>query len=140
MIALAEIPAAPEIADRLGLALGAPVFHSLIVHRENDVPVQLEDRHVAPAQAPGYLAQDFVRSTPNAFLSAVAPLSHAEHAVEAVLPQPWECRLLAIARTDPCLLVHRRTFAGLAPVSLARLVYPGGRYRLEGRFSGASAG
>ncbi|SON53678.1 HTH-type transcriptional repressor YvoA [Hartmannibacter diazotrophicus] len=140
VVSLAEVPATPDIADRMELDIGAPVFHSLLVHFENDVPVQIEDRHVVPASAPDYLEQDFSSVTPNAYLSEVAPLSRAEHIVEAVLPQPWESRLLAVARSEPCLLVHRRTFAGPRIVSVARLLYPGSRYRLEGHFSGGSGG
>ena len=47
--------AARRSPQRLGLATGAPVFHTLIVHHENGVPLQCEDRYVNPACAPGYL-------------------------------------------------------------------------------------
>ncbi|MGO8141059.1 UTRA domain-containing protein, partial [Rhizobium leguminosarum] len=36
-------------ADALELPIGAAVFHSLIVHSENGVPVQIEYRFVASA-------------------------------------------------------------------------------------------
>src|SRR5262249_42192899 len=52
------------LAERLGLAEGAPVFHTLLVHFENGVPLQCEDRYVNPAQAPDYLAVDFTVTTP----------------------------------------------------------------------------
>uniref|UniRef100_UPI002454831D GntR family transcriptional regulator n=1 Tax=Nocardia farcinica TaxID=37329 RepID=UPI002454831D len=58
----------------LGDALGGNVFHSLIVHFEDDVPIQVEDRYVNPAEAPHYLEQDFTTTTPNTYLSALAPL------------------------------------------------------------------
>ena len=44
-----------------GLAPGAPVFHTLIVHLENGVPLQCEDRYVNPACAPDYLSVDFTQ-------------------------------------------------------------------------------
>lgn len=128
-----EVKATPELADELGVGLGAPVFHSLVIHLENDIPVQLEDRHVNPALAPDYLAQDFSAQTPNSYLSAVAPWTTVEHTVEAVLPAPWEARLLAIARGDPCLLIRRRTFSGERVVTSVRLLMPGGRSRIESR-------
>src|SRR5689334_10104950 len=68
VIVLAEETASPEVADALELDIGAPVFHSLIVHSENGVPVQIEDRFVNPGAAPDYLAQDFSTLTPNAYL------------------------------------------------------------------------
>ncbi len=128
-----EMKATPELADELGVELGAAVFHSLVIHLENDVPVQLEDRHVNPALAPDYLTQDFSARTPNSYLSAVAPWTTDEHTVEAVLPAPWEAKLLAIARSDPCLLIRRRTFAGERVVTAVRLLMPGGRSRIESR-------
>ncbi|MBS1168812.1 MAG: hutC, partial [Proteobacteria bacterium] len=60
-----------------------------------------------------------------------------EHTVEAVLPAPWEAKLLAIARSDPCLLIRRRTFSGERIVTSVRLLMPGGRSRIESR-EGAS--
>ena len=133
VVVLAQETAAPDVADALGLPIGAPVFHSLIVHSENGVPVQIEDRFVNPEAAPGYLEQDFTAQTPNAYLTAEAPLSGSEHIVEAAMPQPWECKLLVILRTEPCLLIRRRTRSSKRVVSFARLVYPGNRYRLESR-------
>ena len=133
VIVLAQETAAPDVADALGLPIGAAVFHSLIVHSENGVPVQIEDRFVNPEAAPGYLNQDFTKQTPNAYLTAEAPLSGSEHIVEAAMPQPWECKLLVILRTEPCLLIRRRTWSSKRVVSFARLVYPGNRYRLESR-------
>jgi GntR family histidine utilization transcriptional repressor len=133
VIVLAQETAAPDVADALGLPIGASVFHSLIVHSENGVPVQIEDRFVNPEAAPGYLEQDFTAQTPNAYLTAEAPLSGSEHIVEAAMPQPWECKLLVILRTEPCLLIRRRTWSSKRVVSFARLVYPGNRYRLESR-------
>ncbi|NNH75960.1 histidine utilization repressor [Nocardia uniformis] len=111
------------------------VFHSLLVHFEDDVPIQVEDRFVAPAVAPGYLEQDFTKRTPNSYLSEVAPLVRGEHVVEAVHGSPEECRLLHIARDEPCLLIRRRTWAASGLVSAARLVHPGSRNRLEGTFT-----
>lgn len=132
--------ATPKVAQALGLGPAAPVFHSVIVHHENDLPVQLEDRFVNPAAAPDYLDHDFTATTPNVVLSSAAPLTEAEHIVEAVLPTPWECRLLAISEADPCLLIQRRTWSNDVSVSTARLLYPGARYRLRGQHPAGGRG
>ncbi|CAN7709383.1 histidine utilization repressor [Rhizobium leguminosarum] len=133
VVVLAQETASPEVADALELPIGAAVFHSLIVHSENGVPVQIEDRFVHPEAAPEYLDQDFATLTPNAYLTAAAPLSGSEHVVEAAMPQAWECKLLTIMKTEPCLTIRRRTWSAKQVVSTARLVYPGHRYRLEAR-------
>ncbi|MEV6772235.1 histidine utilization repressor [Nocardia sp. NPDC051030] len=115
-------------------SLGSRAFHSILVHFEDDTPIQVEDRYVNPAAAPGYLDQDFTATTPNDYLSRVAPLVRGEHVVEAVLGSAEECRLLRIDRTEPCLLIRRRTWSEDGVASVARLVHPGSRNRLEGVF------
>ncbi len=135
VIRLAEELANSERALALDLRSGQRVFHSLIVHYENGVPIQLEDRYVNAAVAPEYLKQDFTVQTPYAYLSRVAPLTEGEHVVEAVLAEAEECRLLQIEHNEPCLLIRRRTWSGNQAVTSARLIHPGSRHRLEGRFS-----
>jgi GntR family histidine utilization transcriptional repressor len=122
-----------EVAHALELPAGSGVFHSVIVHHENEIPVQVEDRHVNPAFAPGYLEQDFARTTPYAYLTALGPLDAAEHVIEAVLPDPPLQRMLRIGRDEPCLLLTRRTWSDGIVVSRACLTHPGSRYRLAGR-------
>ncbi len=131
---LAAERAPAEIAAGFGLSPGAKVFHSILVHSENDLPVQIEDRFVDPRIAKDYLAQDFRRETPFVYLSRLAPITEAEHEIEAVLPAAWERRLLKIPSGEPCLSLQRRTWSEGKPVSQARLLYPGSRYRLQGRW------
>lgn len=134
VLELREEEAGPDLAAQLGLEAGHTVFRSRVVHLEDNVAIQLEDRCVHPRFAPGYLEQDFTRRTPNAFLSEVAPLGRGEHIVEAVLPSPEEAGLLGIGRSEPCLLIQRRTWSQDALVSVARLLHPGSRFRLQGTF------
>jgi len=123
------------LARQLGLDLGAPVFHSLIVHHDNGVALQCEDRYVNPAWAPEYLSVDFTRTTPTHYLLEVAPLWEAQYTIEASVPTEQEARLLDIGRNEPCLVVVRRTVSRGVPITIARLVHPGSRYQLQGRFS-----
>ena len=126
--------AGAALAERLGLAPGDTVFHTLIVHCEHELPLQCEDRYVNPARAPDYLSVDFTQTTPTHYLLEVAPLWEAQVAIEAAVPTAQEARLLGVARGTPCLIVTRRTVSRALPVTLARLVHPGTRYLLEGRF------
>ena len=132
---LLEERAALPLAQQLGLAEGAPVYHSLIVHHDNGQPLQCEDRYVNPAWSPGYLAVDFTQITPTQHLLEVAPWWDAQYTIEASTATVQEAALLGIAATDPCLVLVRRTSSRGVPVTLARLVHPGGRYQLEGAFS-----
>jgi len=134
VLSLGRIKADSRQATALNLAEGTPVFHSLLVHYENDVPVQIEDRVVNTLAAPDYLAQDFTLITPHVYLSQAAPLTEGEHIVEAVRASPQEREWLNIEEGEPCLLIRRRTWSMNHIVSHARLLFPGSRYRLQGRF------
>ncbi len=123
-------------ARMLGLERGQPAIYSVILHRENGIPVQLETRWVNPAVAPDYLAQDFRKITPYDYLISAAPLSRAEHTILAVLPSDEEAALLEIDSAAPCLLLRRRTWSGDQAVTWAHLLHPGERYRLGGSFRG----
>jgi len=120
-----------EVALRLGLRLGAEVFHSILVHREDGVPIQLEDRFVNPRWVPHYLDSDFSRQTPNEVLVKSCPISDVEHVVEAVQVDAQVAGWLAIEPTAPCLSVIRRTWSDEHLVSYARLIHPGDRYKLR---------
>ena len=129
-----EEPASADLAGRLGLAPGAPVFHTLVVHRRDGLPLQCEDRYVNPAAAPGYLGVDFTRTTPTHYLLQVAPFWEAQYHIEAAQPTAEEARLLGIGVREPCLVVVRRTQDRQRPITVARLVHPGTRYTIEGSF------
>ena len=123
-----------DVAAQLGLAVGEPVFHTLIVHFENDVPLQCEDRYVNPACAPDYLSADFTQITPTHYLLQVAPLWEAQYSIEASTPTAQEARLLRIRPDEPCLVIVRGTERGGVPITQARLVHPGSLYMLHGKF------
>jgi GntR family histidine utilization transcriptional repressor len=110
------------------------VFHTLIVHLENGVPLQCEDRYVNPACSPRYLDADFTSTTPTQVLFETTALWRAQYTIEAANATADEARLLGIGAREPCLIVTRRTFTRDAVITLARLVHPGTRYQLQGDF------
>lgn len=132
VIAKDALSANKQHAMQLGVIEGTEVFHTLIVHLENNVPIQIEDRIVNPKWAADYLQQDFEQVTANQYLSQVAPLTQADHTVEAILPNERVAKMLTIDRGEPCLLIARRTFSAKGIVSFARLYHPGNRYRIGG--------
>lgn len=127
--------AGADVARELGLSAGATIYHSLLVHFADSVPLQVEDRYVNPATAPGYLEVDFTALTPNEFLMRAAPATEVEHIVEAAMPDARTRRLLRMAETEPCLRLRRRTWSGNTIVSVATLQHPGHAFRFATRFS-----
>ena len=134
VILLQREAASEQTARLFEMKSGDEIYHSILLHLENDVPIQIEDRLVDPRVAKDYLQQDFTRITPFVYLSEVAPISEAEHVIEAVLPEAEERRLLKIPAKEPCIRLHRRTWSDGKLVSCVDLTYPGSRYRLSGRF------
>lgn len=132
ILSLEQIPANEQQAAWLDVQVGTLLYHSVIVHLENEAPVQIENRLVNPQWAPDYLQQDFTKQTANQYLSRVAPLTEADHTVEAVCPTPAQASQLQINPQQPCLQVSRRTYSAKGTVSYAILTHPGNRYRLGG--------
>ena len=126
--------ASADLARTLGLRPGAKVFHTILIHLENGVPIQYEDRYVNPAAAPNYLKTDFSETTPTHHLLAEAPLTEASYSIEACLPSAQEAKHLEINQGEACLAMMRRTVSGANIASVARLVYPGSRYSFAGKF------
>lgn len=127
-------PARGEIAQALHVAKGSDVFHLLLVHYENGVPIQIEARYVVATFAPDCLEQDFTSVTPSAYLTAIAPLQEAEQVVRADQPNAAVRQRLQLQEHEPSLVIIRRTWSGGHPVTFTRLHHPGSRYELTGNY------
>jgi GntR family transcriptional regulator, histidine utilization repressor len=130
VVALDSLSATRELAERCGVKPGTPLDYSLLTHFADAMPLQVEERYVNPQVAPGYLRNDFTRTTPHEFLIRVAPLQRAEHTVRALVPAPRIRRLLRLEPGEACLLILRRTFSNGRIASVADLFHPGSRYEL----------
>ncbi|WP_026182676.1 histidine utilization repressor [Leeia oryzae] len=122
------------LAHEMHMKPKLPAFHSVLLHLENGTPIQLEERWVNPELAPDYAAQDFTTSTPNEYLVRVAPLQKVEYRIEARSPDASTRAALKMESSEPCLLLHRRTFSQGLVASVANLWHPGSRYQFTGHF------
>ena len=64
----------------------------------------------------------------------IAPRWQAQYTITASTATAQEAALLGIEASEPCLVLVRRSVSREVPVTLVRLVHPGARYQLEGRF------
>jgi GntR family histidine utilization transcriptional repressor len=129
---LEAVPGAEPMTRQFELAPGSRLFHSVIVHFENDVPIQVEDRWVNPACAPAYLKQDFATITPNEHLMRAAPLQGATWRIEA-LPAPRDmAQMLAIEARACCLVLKRKTTSAGRVASVVTMWHPGELYQFTG--------
>jgi GntR family histidine utilization transcriptional repressor len=131
---LERAKAGDALARRFGLKADQPLFHSVVVHFENGLPIQVEDRWVNPAVAPDYMAQDFASQTPNAYLMRVAPLQGVRFVIEASVPPPEVAEMLHMAPHDPCLVLRRQTQSQGQVASVAAMWHPASRYQFTGSF------
>jgi GntR family histidine utilization transcriptional repressor len=134
IVSLEAVRATLELASMLDLRPGAKIFHSVLLHYEDDVPIQMEERYVRPSFAPDYLERDFRQQTPGNYLLSIAAPSELDHVVFAVLPDRRTQKLLRIGATEPCLMLARRTWAEGSPVTRSSFIYPGSRYSLGSRY------
>ncbi len=134
VVALEAVTADADLALRFGMAVGATLFRSEIIHWEGETPIQLEQRWVSPAIAPDYLAQDFTTGTPAAHLLATAPIAAGEQIVRAEAAGARTAGLLRLPADAPVLTVARRTWSRGQVASAARLIHPGHAFQLAGRF------
>ncbi len=116
------------------LAPYTTVYHSIILHQDRGVPIQLAIRHVHPEIAPHYLEQDFTRTMVSDYLLGIAPVSAIEHGVEAVIPEPWSRKLLQINGSEPCLALRRKTGVGERVATFSLFYDPGSRYALGSKY------
>jgi GntR family histidine utilization transcriptional repressor len=124
--------AGESLARQFALLAGSALFHSVIVHFEDEAPIQVEDRWVNPACAPLYLQQDFSMMTPNEHLMQAAPLQGATYSIEA-LPAPREvAEMLAMDARQSCLVLKRRTTSMGQVASVVTMWHPGGLVQYTG--------
>jgi GntR family histidine utilization transcriptional repressor len=121
----------PLALDALGLSKG-PVFHSRIVHNEENEPIQYEDRYVNPRVFPDYLSQDFTAETPNHYMVRLAPIQRADFRIYAQKPNAHVRRHLMMEIGEPCLMLQRRTWVGEHIATWVQLWHPASRFHLAG--------
>ncbi|WP_202436451.1 histidine utilization repressor [Vibrio eleionomae] len=134
LIEIVKAKASMEEAVNLGVRTNHPIFRAIILHCDNDTPIQIEYRVVNAELAPDYDRQEFQHNEAYHYLNQAAPMTAGEHLVEAIIATPEECALLQIDQSEPCLQIKRRTWSHDQLVTNARLLSPGSRFQLFGHF------
>lgn len=117
--------------NMLQLPADETVFHSRLLHLEDGTPIQLEDRYVNAAEAPGYIEQDFSKITPHNWLLRETSVTTVDNTIRAIRADEEVRQHLQIDANQPCLLLDRSTWREGIPVTRSRFIYPGDRYRLR---------
>ncbi|MCG8459634.1 MAG: histidine utilization repressor [Holophagales bacterium] len=131
----AKVELPPAVVERMERRVGAIAFHLVLVHHRNGLPIQHEERWIGEEMLPDALELDFSRATPSEVLLERVVAHEMEHIVRAVSPTPELCQRLAIAASEPCLCLERRTWNRGRVVTYAVLTHPGSRHGLGARYS-----
>ncbi len=132
VLALESLHATDSQREELGIPPRQPLYRSVIVHYENNTPLQVEDRLVDATVAPDYLEQDWHRQTPNEYLMQVAPLPVGRYLIEIRQPPADVAAALSMPAGAPCLVMERTTYSNNRFASHAVMWHPGDRYRFTG--------
>lgn len=132
VLASEMIPAPPEVATQLGIAVGAPVYQLRRLRLADNLPVAVEEIRLPADRFPGVEKLDFSRLSLYQTLRDRYEIrvSRADEILEARSATNHEAKLLEL-RPHASLLVMWRTLwstDGL-PVETAHSIYRGDRYR-----------
>ncbi len=129
-----SILAKGQVLDRMNLVKDCNLFHVVLVHYQDDIPIQLESRYVNPSMAPDFIHADFNKITPSDYLISQIRPDNIEHVVQAIMPDSFMAAHLAIASDEPCLKLKRRTWVNDVIVTAADMIYPSSRYNLGAHY------
>jgi GntR family histidine utilization transcriptional repressor len=135
LLSLETIAADAELSERMQLLEQTAVFKVVLVHFQDEIPIQIEIRHVNPALVPDFLQVDFSQTTPAEHLIKSIRPDELEHIVQAIMPSEFIAAHLDIPRSEPCLKLRRRTWKDHQVVTTADLIYPSSRYDLGARYA-----
>jgi GntR family histidine utilization transcriptional repressor len=135
VLALDTKQADETVAHNMQVSTGTKLYFLNAVHYQDDIPIQLEARYINPELVPGFLQQDFSRTTSTSFLLKQFRPEEMEHIVRAVIPDARARDALRIEPGEPCLQLSRRTWKNDRVVTYVTLTYPSSRYDLGARYA-----
>jgi GntR family transcriptional regulator len=106
IVGLKILPAAPEIAQRLGVKSGENVFELVRVRLADDQPLILETTYLSAARFPGLGEADPMDGSLYSFLSAhyQVDITALDHVLEPTLLTNREAALLEVNPGEPAIL------------------------------------
>jgi len=130
MTVLSRLTLIPNETAGLTLSLQSKkIYKIIIVHWENEQPIQLEERYVNADRVPLFLQQDFSVITASQYLNSIAPATKADITIEAIMPTKILKHNLLLEDDIPCLKVTRITHSHGHPISYAVLYHPANRFK-----------
>jgi GntR family histidine utilization transcriptional repressor len=133
VIRLETVRAAADIATRFDIPRGSRLYHSIIVHYENNLPIQFEERYILPEFAPDYVKADFTCMTTYQYMMQQGAFEEVEQIVQAAIPNEQVLLKLQMKEGEPCLILLRRTWVDGRVVTSSQLQHPASRFQFGSR-------
>jgi GntR family histidine utilization transcriptional repressor len=134
-------PRKANLADvaLLDVRAGAPLLAVDCLHLAGGRPFCLEQRLINLLAVPEAALASFSEDEPpSLWLVRQVPWTSAEHRIHAATAKGDDAAVLEIAEATACLVVERRTWSALGPITHVRLTYPGDRHSLVATFTPAA--
>ncbi|MDI6024926.1 histidine utilization repressor [Corticibacterium sp. UT-5YL-CI-8] len=128
-----------EDRRRLGLEKAGPVLEVRCIHLAAGDPFCLEERLINLDVVPDARHADFSTIAPGPWLLERAPWTAAQHNIQAVGADRDMAKLLKLKPETACLVIERRTWNTIGPVTHVRFTYPGTRHRVVADFQPSSS-
>jgi GntR family histidine utilization transcriptional repressor len=109
------------------------------LHLADDAPFCLEERLINLQAVPAARTADFATEAPGKWLLGHVPWSSARHVISARAADAGIARQLAVKAGSAVLVVERTTENDGAPVTYARLTYPGDKHQMVAQFTPPTA-
>lgn len=126
--------ASGDVASRLKLSPGSPVFYIHRVRLADDVPILLEQAYVSLKLCPRVANYDYGQQSLYEVLRGECNVNllRADQTLEAVLARPEEAQLLKLELPAALMLRLRVTYASTdEPIEYVRGLYRGDRYKFD---------
>ncbi len=121
--------------ERLEVPASTSALELTCRHFAGAQPFCLEERLINLTAVPEAENEPFSELSPGAWLVQRVPWTAAEHKIRATGADQRTAAALAIVEGSPCLVIERRTWRAIEPVTFVKLTYPAAAHELVARFA-----
>lgn len=130
-----RIPASEQIKTLMEFSDGTPVFQALLLQKNEDQPIAVEERYAQCDVFPDFLEQNFEQVSVYNYFAQHSKLEDIETVLQAVMPGKKYRNFLQLDENEPCLFLERRNWNEGRVVTLTRFTFAGTDFRLGSRYA-----
>ncbi|GMB09163.1 GntR family transcriptional regulator [Thermolongibacillus altinsuensis] len=130
LLSFSIVEAGKKVAEKLSIAMGAPVYEVKRIHLADGMPMALEVLYMSPQLVPNLSEEIVSRSVYEYIESLGLQIASARQTLEAAIVRQSEQDWLELSDGAPVLLIERHTFlTDGRPLEYVKSVYRADRYK-----------